>query len=120
MQMKKSVLIARVQKRLDALVAREEEHMASLPKYMEELEAYYAALAAQVKEANGDLEVYRKLPDIKRPHAPELPYRHHDEVKAAKRNMAILEALEGDLIEVEKLRTGKNFSLESLFEQMLD
>jgi hypothetical protein len=118
--MKKSVLIARVQKRLNALAAKEKEYKDSLPKYMEELASYYTALAAQVKEANGDVEVYRNLPNIQKPYAPELPYRHHDQVKAAERNMVILEALDGDIIEVEKLRTGKNFSLESLFGEMLD
>jgi len=118
LQIKKQVLIDRVQRRIDKLDAQKSEHEGKLSEYLKALAAYYEACAKQAREAK-DYAGYKETLEVKCPSFPAPQWYWEDNMKAAKRNMGILQALEGDVIEVDKLKTGKNFTLESLFEGML-
>lgn len=116
MQIKKAVLKARVQRRINELNKEKAEYEAKLPAYMKALVKYHKALLAQVEKAGDSYEAYNKMPRVDAPQKPVLYYRWSDNMRAANRNIAILDALDGDLIEVGKLKGGRDFQLDGLFE----
>jgi hypothetical protein len=116
MQIKKEVIRKRLLKKIAALELEEKKYDERWPKYQKELLEYYQYQITVVKKSKSQKQ-YNASKNKNMPSPPYMPYERGESLRRAKRNLAILEAIDGDVIDVEQLRTGKNFSIGNLFDE---
>jgi hypothetical protein len=119
MEVKKSVLRARLQRALDKLVKEKADYDKLFKTYKANYVKYLAALQKQMRTIN-TWEEFDKRPRIECAYRPCIRYQWGEAVNRIKRNTAFLEALEGDVLDVESLRTGKNFSLGGIIDTLFE
>lgn len=126
MQIKKVVIQKRIQDKLNKIEIAEKEYEALFIGYRDGLIAADKIWLENLKKTTTwkEYDVMPRVNNPDRPYTKEYDYYTkeydlRDKKKQLIKNLAILEALEGDVIEVEKLKTGKNFTIDSIFEDSL-
>ena len=115
MMIRKSVLKARLEKKLALLDQKEADYLMLWPAYKNEMigweERYLETLKSATSEKDWQTK-YNAICVFMRPASPQRPYGLDEKRKQIQRNLAILDALDGDTIEVGARKTGRNFTLE--------
>lgn len=115
MQLKKGVVRKRLQAQLDRLEARKREYEDSFAAY----KALRVAETRQYAEALQQAESWHDFHRVERPYTypPSFDERYYeDQRKRVMRNMAILDALEGETIDIVAFKTGRGINLETMFD----
>lgn len=117
MQVKKSILKTRLQHKLNEILKAKKACDATFPKYRKAYLKFLEDLKKQLLKATSYKE-YEAMEILDRPDKPQLPYHWQDTTKRIQRNLALLDAVDGDVVEVEKLQTGRNYSLGVMLDDM--
>jgi len=110
MLVKKSVLLARLQNSLEKFekerIAHEKTFARYKVKYLDYLQKLSDVLGAATTYQEWDASER-----VNQPARPQLAYQNGENIRRVKRNMRLLDLLEDDAVEIEKLQTGRNYSL---------
>lgn len=118
MRIKREVIKKRLVAALAKLDAEEAAVEAQFGAYKDSVVAVYTERLALAQSATNYAELQGRF-TTPLPNPPSVSWGHKERKLEIERNLRIVEALEDEFFEVEKMRTGRNFTLDSIFDSII-